>query len=128
MSDKRSPLDVARAAYEPRIPPILGADLAEVGIEEGGATTSVGDDDEIRGWFPLSFGRAVLRLTAGSGAGRRHPLNVGVVLSGGQAPGGLNVITGLHDGLQAVHGDSTLVGFLGGPRGIWIGEYVRLDG
>lgn len=127
MSVKPAPLEQARRAYRPRIPEVLRAAPASVAIEESGSTASVADAEEIRKRFPRTFGRPVLRLTEGRSSIERKPLNLGVVLSGGQAPGGHNVLTGLHDGLQSLHEDSKLFGFLGGPRGIFTGQGVELD-
>ena len=126
MSRDVSPLEAARAGYDPRLPEILAEPIGKIAIEEGAATTAASDEQEIARRFPRTYGRPLLRVVRGRGAEPGRPLRVGVVLSGGQAPGGHNVITGLWDGLQAVHAGSGLVGFLAGPRGIFEGDYREL--
>jgi pyrophosphate--fructose-6-phosphate 1-phosphotransferase len=121
-----SALERARLDYRPRLPPALSSELARLTVEEGGATTAARDVDAIHERFPHTFGRPVARLVAGQSARSARPLNVGVVLSGGQAPGGHNVITGLFDALQAIQPDSRLYGFVGGPRGIIEGHHREL--
>jgi pyrophosphate--fructose-6-phosphate 1-phosphotransferase len=126
MSKQPSALEQARAGYQPRAPEILYAGIDTIAFEEGEATASVRDTETIRTRFPRTFGRPVLRLAPGAGPGKRRPLNVGVVLSGGQAPGGHNVIAGLLDALRAVDPESRLFGFLGGPKGIFTCHYRKL--
>jgi pyrophosphate--fructose-6-phosphate 1-phosphotransferase len=121
-----TPLEAARASYEPRIPSILRERAGSVAFEEGSATAAMADAEEIRRRFPLTYGRPILRLREGPPASPGDPVNVGVVLSGGQAPGGHNVIAGLHDGLQAARPGSKLFGFQGGPRGILEGRQREL--
>jgi pyrophosphate--fructose-6-phosphate 1-phosphotransferase len=126
MSREVSALERARLEYRPHLPDILSRGLDEIGFVETEATSSVRDEESIRERFPHTFGRAVLQLDEGPGPENRRALTVGVVLSGGQAPGGHNVITGLFDALQKVHSDSRLLGFLGGPRGILEGDCREL--
>jgi pyrophosphate--fructose-6-phosphate 1-phosphotransferase len=126
MSREVSALERARLEYRPHLPEILSRGLDEIGFVETEATSSVRDEESIRERFSHTFGRAVLRLDEGPGPANRRALTVGVVLSGGQAPGGHNVITGLFDALQEVHPDSRLLGFLGGPRGILEGDCREL--
>jgi pyrophosphate--fructose-6-phosphate 1-phosphotransferase len=126
MSEERTPFEQARASYEPRVPPILRKSAASITFDEGRATGAMADAEEIRDRFPLTYGRPVLTLSEGRGAASGEAIHVGVVLSGGQAPGGHNVIAGLHDGLQAARPGSKLLGFLGGPRGILDGRYREL--
>jgi pyrophosphate--fructose-6-phosphate 1-phosphotransferase len=118
MSDDVSALQRARAGYHPARPEILRDGFGEVAVEEGPPTTAVAAVDEIRAEFPRTFGRPALALVRGAGDPDPLPLTVGVVLSGGQAAGGHNVISGLHDALQGIHPGSRVLGFLGGPRGI----------
>jgi len=120
-----SPLEAARASYQPRVPEALGRDLGAVTFEEGAATSAAADTGEIQAEFPKTFSRPVLDLVQGQ-AIPGPAVHVGVVLSGGQAPGGHNVITGLFDGLQTARPGSTLTGFLGGPRGILDGRSRQL--
>jgi pyrophosphate--fructose-6-phosphate 1-phosphotransferase len=127
MAKDVSPLEAARAAYEPRVPPVLGAGMA-VAFEEGEPTTSIADEEAIRAAFPRGYGRPVLEARPAGGRTEARPLRVGVVLSGGQAPGGHNVITGLHDALVSARPGSTLLGFQGGPRGILEARQRELGG
>ena len=121
-----SELERARASYQPRAPRILEQGLGAVGITEGEPSGAVRNADEVRQKFPKTFGRPTLSVTEGAGPPRPRALNVGVVLSGGQAPGGHNVITGLFDALRSIHADSRLYGFLGGPGGIFRARYEPL--
>lgn len=126
MHDDRSPLDRVRSDYVPRVPPILLA--PEAGVSGREPTAAAGDVAEIRSRFPRTFGRPVLEFVASGEPVERRPLRVGIVLSGGQAPGGHNVIAGLFDGLRSTHESSQVVGFLGGPRGVVDGHFRELDG
>ena len=126
MSHARSPLDAARAAYLPRVPPVLGAGLGRAAFVAVGPVGSW--DEEIRALFPRTYGGPLLLLEEQPGAlPSPEPLHAGVVLSGGQAPGGHNVIAGLLDGLLALHRGSRLTGFLGGPRGVVRGHCRELS-
>lgn len=128
MKQQRSELDLLRAGYSPRLPPILTAEDGGVAFVEGDAATvsADADADALRGAFPRTCGRAPLTVVPGKpAAGRERPCrSVGVLLSGGQAPGGHNVIAGLFDGLQGA--GSRLLGFLGGPRGVLDGRFEEL--
>ncbi len=128
MSDNLSVLGKARADYKPKLPLSLRKGPLKVLVNSGKATESVRDQDKIKALFPNTYGVPVLtfegseeRQTSGG------PLNVGVVLSGGQAPGGHNVIAGIFDGIKAVIGSSKLIGFLGGPGGLVSGKYIEID-
>ncbi|HXV77067.1 MAG TPA: diphosphate--fructose-6-phosphate 1-phosphotransferase [Candidatus Polarisedimenticolaceae bacterium] len=121
-----SALERARLAYRPRLPPILRSGLDRLAVEEAGATTATRDADLIRARFPRTFGRPIVRLGSGRSPMPSASMTVGVVLSGGQAPGGHNVITGLFDALRSMHADSRLLGFLGGPRGVVEGNQREL--
>lgn len=112
-----SPLQKARAAYQPKLPAVLEEHGPFVTLQEGSATTAVADSAGIRSQFPDTFGLPV--VTFAPGAQRdTEPLTVGVILSGGQAPGGHNVIAGLYDGLKDLNPENKLLGFLGGPKGL----------
>jgi len=118
-----SPLEEARLAYRPQLPAALRTGIAQVTLEERDpAALAVA----IRERFPHTSGRPALRLVPGTGPPPRGPLRVGVVLSGGQAPGGHNVILGLVDALAGFDPTSSVVGFLGGPKGILTSEYREL--
>ena len=110
---KKSALQTARAAYQPKLPSALWGGVSAV---EGEPTQSVADQEEIKALFPNTYGLPVLTFEKTSKSAKSHDaINVGVILSGGQAPGGHNVISGLFDGLKAVNKDSRLYGFLMGP-------------
>jgi pyrophosphate--fructose-6-phosphate 1-phosphotransferase len=128
MPDNLSVLGKARASYKPKLPPSLRSGALKVLINSGKATESVRDQAQIKALFPNTYGVPVLTFEAveeKQTAGR--PLNVGVVLSGGQAPGGHNVIAGIFDGIKAVIGGSKLYGFLGGPGGLVDGKYIEIN-
>ncbi len=126
MGKSVSPLEAARASYQPRFPPVLDQGTGGIAFETGRATTARADAREIAERFPRTYGRPALKLVPGATAGDTAPVTVGVVLSGGQAPGGHNVIVGLYDGLQVARPGSRLLGFLGGPRGILEGHFREL--
>ena len=119
---KKSPLQIARASYQPKLPQALQGNVV---LTEGQATTSVADQEEIKNLFPNTYGMPLIQFKAGEA--KNHPaVNVGVILSGGQAPGGHNVISGLFDGLKKLNPDSKLYGFLGGPSGLIDHKYIEL--
>ncbi len=118
----KSALQIAREAYQPKLPESL---KGSVKIVEGEKTQSVADQTEIAAKFPNTYGLPILTLEKGDK--KAYPaIKVGVILSGGQAPGGHNVISGLFDGIKAINSDSKLYGFLGGPSGLTDNEYVEL--
>ena len=122
----KSALQIARASYEPKVPEGL---IGNVRIEEGAATESVRDQQEIQQLFPHTYGMPVVKFIQTSGKpGLDNPLNVGVILSGGQAPGGHNVIAGIYDGVKRLHPDGKLYGFILGPAGLINHEYKELTG
>ena len=121
---KISPLQQARAAYAPKLPAAL-QNGAAVCVQKGGATTAVADVEKIQALFKSTYGSPVLTFAPGCGE-KKAAINVGVILSGGQAPGGHNVIAGLFDGLKSLNEDSRLFGFLKGPDGLVKGEYMEL--
>jgi len=127
MDRQPSALEQARRAYRPQLPQVLAKGVESLAFAEGEPTSAVRDAEVIRERFPHSIGRPMLSLAEGTGPVREGPLEVGVVLSGGQAPGGHNVIAGLFDGLSRIHAGSKLFGFRGGPRGILEAEYEVLD-
>ena len=121
---KKSALQTARAAYQPKLPSALWGGVSAV---EGEPTQSVADQEEIKALFPNTYGLPVLTFEKTSKSAKSHDaINVGVILSGGQAPGGHNVISGLFDGLKAVNKDSRLYGFLMGPGGLVDHNYMEL--
>ena len=119
---KKSALQTARASYQPKLPEAIKNGVT---IVEGKATQSVADQEAIAKLFPNTYGMPVLRFEAA--AKKEYPaINVGVILSGGQAPGGHNVISGLFDGLKALNKESRLFGFLLGPGGLIEHKYMEL--
>ena len=119
---KKSALQKARAAYQPKLPIVLTGAVKAV---EGKATNSVADQEDIQKLFPNTYGLPEIHFEKGP-AVKSAPINVGVILSGGQAPGGHNVISGLFDGIKKVNRDSRLYGFLMGPGGFVDHKYMEL--
>ena len=122
---KKSPLQIARAAYKPKLPSAL---CGAVKVIEGEPTQSVANQDEIKALFPNTYGLPVLKFDVDSSSKNKakEPFNVGVILSGGQAPGGHNVISGLFDGIKSINKDCRLYGFLLGPGGLVDHKYMEL--
>ncbi|RKD88415.1 diphosphate--fructose-6-phosphate 1-phosphotransferase [Mangrovibacterium diazotrophicum] len=118
-----SALQQARAQYQPKLPKSL---KGAVKIVEGAATESVADQAEIKELFPNTYGMPLLTFEATDAATSVDPVNVGVILSGGQAPGGHNVISGIFDGIKKLNADSKLYGFLGGPGGLVDHKYMEI--
>ena len=124
MSAEISALQKARAAYQPKLPKALRA--GNISIQFGEPTEPATDKDDIKKLFSNTYGQPVAKMVEGNGELNTAPMRVGVVLSGGQAPGGHNVIAGLFDALKAANADSKLFGFLKGPGGIIKGKYKEL--
>ena len=120
---KKSALQIARAAYQPKLPVSLTGPVSAV---EGAPTQSVADRDEIKKLFPHTYGLPELTFERNPNPEVGKPVNVGVILSGGQAPGGHNVICGLFDGIKKQNRDSRLFGFLMGPGGLVDHDYMEL--
>lgn len=121
-----TPLQQARLLYQPRLPRLFQRiDLLSF-QEEGGPTGAIAEVDRLRSLFPYLFGQPKLLAEKGEQRDHHQPLRIGVVLSGGQAAGGHNVIAGLHDALLALHPDSRLFGFLGGPSGIVENQFLEV--
>ncbi|MDE6694167.1 MAG: diphosphate--fructose-6-phosphate 1-phosphotransferase [Muribaculaceae bacterium] len=121
---KKSALQKARAAYLPKLPIALTS--GAVKVVEGKPTQSVADQEEIRHLFPNTYGMPELTFDKNPNPTVGKPVNVGVILSGGQAPGGHNVICGIFDGIKKIHRDSRLFGFLMGPGGLVDHNYIEL--
>ena len=118
----KSALQIARAAYQPKLPQALkGAVVAK----EGEPTQSVADQEAIKALFPNTYGMPLIQFVEGE-AVEFPAINVGVILSGGQAPGGHNVISGLFDGIKKLNKDSKLYGFILGPGGLVDHNYKEL--
>ncbi len=118
----KSALQIARAAYQPKLPKALQGPVV---AKEGAATQSVGDQAKIKELFPNTYGLPVIEFVSGE-AKQQEPINVGVILSGGQAPGGHNVISGLFDGVKSINPASKLYGFILGPGGLVDHKYMEL--
>ena len=118
-----SALQKERAKYQPKLPKSL---KGNVKLVEGAKTESVADQKEIAELFPNTYGMPLITFEAADAAAEKQPVNVGVILSGGQAPGGHNVISGIFDGIKNIHPDSKLYGFLGGPGGLVDHKYMEL--
>ena len=120
---KISALQQARAAYQPKLPQAL---TETVKLCEGAATESVADQEAIKAMFPNTYGLPIVTFEKGVEAKEYPAINVGVILSGGQAPGGHNVIAGLFDGVKRLNPDSRLYGFLMGPGGLVDHKYIEI--
>ena len=119
---EKSALQQARAAYQPKLPKGL---QGAVKIKEGAATQSVGNQEEIKKLFPNTYGMPVVEFEPATEANNKK-MNVGIILSGGQAPGGHNVITGLFDAVKRLNPENRLYGFILGPGGLVDHNYMEL--
>ena len=115
---KVSALQKARYQYQPKLPSILSEAIEEVAISLGEATKSIADSEALAELFKHTYGKPIASFIKGTNQKIKRPLTVGVILSGGQAPGGHNVIAGLYDGLKKGNSASRLLGFMGGPSGL----------
>ena len=122
-----SPLQKARYEYAPKLPGMLRNGIAEICVKEGEDTQSVADQDKIRALFPNTYGKKEITFQKGQNTSAAKKQVVGVILSGGQAPGGHNVVCGLYDALKATNKDNVLFGFKGGPSGLLENDYVIFD-
>jgi pyrophosphate--fructose-6-phosphate 1-phosphotransferase len=121
-----SALQKARYAYQPKLPLSLSRDITGIGIEFGSPTESVADQQDLKELFKNTYGKPIAAFVPGSLKDVERRLNVGVILSGGQAPGGHNVIAGLFDGLKKGNPESKLYGFLGGPSGLIENKHIEI--
>ena len=119
---EKSALQIQRAAYQPKLPKAL---LGAVKVKEGAPTQSVDNQEEIKKLFPNTYGMPLVEFVPGDEM-NAAPINVGVILSGGQAPGGHNVITGLFDALKRINPQSRLFGFILGPGGLVDHNYMEI--
>ncbi|MBX7246192.1 MAG: 6-phosphofructokinase, partial [Candidatus Sumerlaeaceae bacterium] len=120
-----SPLQQARASYQPKTP--LAFRSSQLRVLETEVVLPESDRDEIQGQFPNTFGKPLVEISEGDGNLNSSPLVVGVVLSGGPAAGGHNAIAGLYDALKKANPRSKLYGFTGGPKGVFTGKYKELN-
>ncbi|MBR3532505.1 MAG: diphosphate--fructose-6-phosphate 1-phosphotransferase, partial [Clostridiales bacterium] len=122
-----SALQKARYEYQPKLPGMLRNGVAEICVKEGAETSSVADQDKIKALFPNTYGKKEITFEKGQNTSVAKKQVVGVILSGGQAPGGHNVITGLYDALTAADSNNVLLGFKGGPDGLLKNDFVEFD-
>ncbi len=125
--EKLSPLQIERLKYQPKLPSSLSEGINSLEMVEGSATQSVRDQEQIQELFKNTYGKPVVTFKHTASSNSSEVRNVGVILSGGQAPGGHNVIAGLYDALKQANSANKLYGFLGGPSGIIEGKYVEFD-
>jgi len=114
----KSALQTARYFYKPKLPECLSGSVDDIAVEFGSPTEAISDIKELREIFKLTYGKPFASFKKGKNEKIRRELKVGVILSGGQAPGGHNVIAGLFDGIKKGNPNSTLYGFKGGPSGL----------
>ena len=119
-----SPLQKVRLGYQPKLPLILQNDIHQVAVKYGKETESVSDQAKIKAMFPNTYGMKEISFEKAPSTASDRKQVVGVILSGGQAPGGHNVITGLYDALKKADRKNVLLGFKGGPSGLINDEYV----
>lgn len=123
----QSPLQKARYQYSPKLPGMLRNGISEICVKEGDATQSVADQEKIAALFPNTYGEKEITFEKGENTSAAKKQVVGVILSGGQAPGGHNVICGLYDALKATSKENVLYGFKNGPIGLLEDNYVEFD-
>lgn len=123
----QSPLQKARYQYSPKLPGMLRNGISEICVKEGNATQSVADQEKIAALFPNTYGEKEITFEKGENTAAAKKQVVGVILSGGQAPGGHNVICGLYDALKATSKENVLYGFKNGPIGLLEDNYVEFD-
>ena len=122
-----SPLQIERLKYQPKLPASLANGINHLISQEGSATESVANQEEIKALFKNTYGKPTVTFQTSTESNHSEVRNVGVILSGGQAPGGHNVIAGLYDALKQANSANNLYGFLGGPSGIIEGKYVEFN-
>jgi pyrophosphate--fructose-6-phosphate 1-phosphotransferase len=126
MTKQISPLQKARSAYKPKLPKVFMQYGSNVAATLGAPTESIADQKEVKALFPNTYGLPVVTFENGAKGAGAH-VKAGVILSGGQAPGGHNVIAGLYDGLKKLNASNELYGFKGGPSGLTDNMYVLFD-
>ena len=120
-----SPLQKARYEYTPKLPGMLRNGIAEICVKDGAATQSVADQDKIKALFPNTYGKNEITFEKGANTSTAKKQVVGVILSGGQAPGGHNVVCGLYDAIKATDKNNVLLGFKGGPSGLIEDDFIE---
>ncbi len=124
---KISPLQTARYGYAPKLPGMLRNGISEICVKDGAPTQSVADQEKIAALFPNTYGKNEITFQKGENTAPAKKQVVGVILSGGQAPGGPNVICGLYDALKATDKENVLYGFKGGPSGLIDDDYIIFE-
>ena len=124
---KLSPLQKARYQYVPKLPGMLRNGIAEICVKEGAETNSVADQEKIKALFPNTYGKKEITFQKGQNTSPAKKQVVGVILSGGQAPGGHNVVCGLYDALKATNKENVLLGFKNGPAGLLEDSYIEFE-
>ena len=122
-----SPLQKARYEYQPKLPGMLRNGISEICVKEGEDTQSVADQEKIKALFPNTYGKKEITFQKGQNTSAPKKQVVGVILSGGQAPGGHNVVCGLYDALKATNKENVLYGFKGGPSGLLDDDYIIFE-
>ena len=122
-----SPLQTARYEYSPKLPGMLRNGISDICVLEGEETSSVADQEKIKALFPNTYGKKEITFQKGQNTSVQKKQVVGVILSGGQAPGGHNVVCGLYDALKATNPENVLYGFKGGPSGLLEDDYIIFD-
>lgn len=121
-----SPLQIERLKYQPKLPESLREGVNKLELIQGENTSAVRDEEQIKELFKNNYGKPIVTFNSTETENIPVPRNIGVILSGGQAPGGHNVIAGLYDALKQANPQNKLYGFLGGPAGIIDGNYIEL--
>ena len=124
---KLSPLQKSRYQYVPKLPGMLRNGIAEICVKEGAETKSVADQEKIQALFPNTYGKKEITFQKGQNTSATKKQVVGVILSGGQAPGGHNVVSGLYDALKATNKENVLLGFKNGPAGLLEDNYIVFE-
>ncbi len=124
---KLSPLQIARYSYVPKLPGMLRNGIDDICVKEGESTQSVADQEKIKALFPNTYGKKEITFQKGKNTSTNKKQVVGVILSGGQAPGGHNVVCGLYDALKATNKENVLYGFRNGPSGLIEDDYLIFD-
>ena len=124
---KLSPLQIARYQYSPKLPGMLRNGVSEICVSNGAPTQSVADQEKIQALFPNTYGKNEITFQKGQNTAENKKQVVGVILSGGQAPGGHNVVCGLYDALKATNPENVLIGFKGGPSGLLENDFIVFE-
>ena len=124
---KMSPLQLARYQYTPKLPGMLRNGISEICVKNGSETESVADQEKIKALFPNTYGKNEITFQKGQNTSETKKQVVGVILSGGQAPGGHNVVCGLYDALKATNPENVLIGFKSGPSGLLDNDFIVFE-